>query len=36
MYFKGMSFIGPYVTRMLIHKIYYIYEVSVIFVEACE
>lgn len=35
MYLKKITFIGPFVSRMLIEKLYFIYEVSVVFVEAC-
>ena len=36
MYFKNVAFIGPWVTRMLIQKIYFVYEVTVVMMEACE
>jgi hypothetical protein len=36
MKFKDWALIGPYITRMLISKIYFVYEVSIIFIEACE
>ena len=36
MYFKHVAFIGPWVTRMLISKIYFVYEVTVVMIEACE
>lgn len=34
--FKDWALIGPMFTRMLVSKIYFVYEVSVIFTEACE
>jgi len=30
MYFKNYALIGPFVTRMLISKIYFVYEVTAI------
>lgn len=30
MYFKNMALIGPWVTRMLVQKIYFVYEVTVV------
>jgi len=32
MYFKSIAFIGPWVTRMLISKIYFVYEVTVVMI----
>lgn len=32
MYFKNFAIIGPFVTRMLISKIYFVYEVTAIFI----
>jgi len=34
--FKDWALIGPMFTRMLVSKIYFVYEVAVIFTEACE
>jgi hypothetical protein len=36
MYFKNFALIGPWVTRMLVQKIYFVYEVTTIMIEACE
>lgn len=36
MYFKNISLIGSWVTRMLISKISFVYEVTVVMIEACE
>lgn len=36
MRFRGLPLIGKSFTRSIIHKIYFIYEVSTVFVEACE
>lgn len=35
-YFKDWSIVGPYVTKMMISKIYFVYEVSIVFLEASE
>jgi len=35
MYFKDFAIVGTYSTRMMISKIYFVYEVSVLFLEAC-
>lgn len=35
-HFKDWALIGPFFTRMLVSKIYFVYEVAVIFTEACE
>jgi len=31
MYFKDFAVVGTYATRMMISKIYFVYEVSIIF-----
>jgi len=36
MYLKNFAIIGPFVNRLLISKIYYVYEVTALFLEACE
>ena len=36
MYFKNIALIGPWITRMLISKIYFVYEVTVLLIEASE
>jgi hypothetical protein len=35
-HFKDWALIGPFFTRMLVSKIYFVYEVATIFTEACE
>jgi hypothetical protein len=35
MKFRGLPLVGKSFTRSIIHKIYFIYEVSTVFVEAC-
>ena len=35
-YFKDVTFLGIYANGLLVEKFYYIYEISVIFIEACE
>ncbi len=32
MYFKSIALIGPWITRMLISKIYFVYEVTVVMI----
>jgi hypothetical protein len=34
-HFKDWALIGPFFTRMLVSKIYFVYEVAAIFTEAC-
>jgi len=36
MKFKNVPIIGKQCTRAVIHKIYFVYEVTTVFVEACE
>ncbi len=36
MYFKSYALVGPMVTRMLISKIYFVYEITSLFIEASE
>jgi hypothetical protein len=36
MKFKNVPLIGQHCTRAVIHKIYFVYEVTTVFVEACE
>jgi hypothetical protein len=33
---KDTPIIGPFFTRMLVSKIYTLYEIGIVFVEACE
>ncbi len=35
-HFKDWALIGPFFTRVLVSKIYFVYEVAVIFTESCE
>ena len=36
MRWRGLPLVGNYFSRAVIHKIYFVYEVSVVLVEACE
>jgi len=34
--FRDYPLVGPYFSKMLVSKIYFLYEVGIIFIESCE